>query len=108
MRALAGLVAACLPRGPVGLQRQLRRRSDIPSTIGPQSSLPESKGFRCDDPKGDIGVGRARASAPLTEPAGIDMVVAEAKVDGDALAVTYTMAGPISLGARAVRRPAPG
>ena len=33
----------------------------------------------------------------MTEPAGIDIVTAEAKVDGDVLAVTYTMNGPISL-----------
>ncbi len=63
-----------------------------PGTIGPQSSLAESTGFRCEDPKGDLGTA-VKGVGTGSEPAGIDMVVAEAKVDGDALAVTYEMAG---------------
>lgn len=65
---------------------------ETPSTIGPQSSLAESKGFRCVDPKGDLSIALTGVGT-LTEPAGVDMVVAEAKVDGDNLVVTYQMAG---------------
>jgi len=78
----------------VGCSTGTKDEATVPSTIGPSSNLPESNGFTCDDPTGDIGsdlkgVGTGR------EPAGIDIVTAEAHVDGDALAVTYTMAGPI-------------
>ncbi len=66
--------------------------SATPNTIGPQSSLAESKGFRCEDPKGDLG-SAIKGVGTVSEPAGIDIVVAEAKVDGTVLAVTYEMAG---------------
>ncbi len=70
--------------------------SSTPSTVGPGNTLPESTGFTCDDPKGDV-IDAAKQTELLTEPAGIDLVKAEAHVDGDALAVTFTTAGPISL-----------
>jgi hypothetical protein len=66
----------------------------VPSTLGPSSNLPESSGFTCTDPIGDIGSDLSGAGTK-SEPAGIDIVTAEAHVDGDVLAVTYTMAGPI-------------
>ena len=95
MRAVAGLVvaAACLV-----LLSACSGSSDkgaTPNTIGPHSSLPELKGFRCEDPTGDIG-GDVKSAGTLSQPAGIDIVVAEAKVDGNDLAVTYTMAGDVS------------
>ncbi|HEY5155731.1 MAG TPA: hypothetical protein VIJ47_13405, partial [Acidimicrobiales bacterium] len=52
----------------------------------------EATGFRCEDPKGDLG-SAIKGVGTGTEPAGIDMVVAEAKVDGGALVVTYEMVG---------------
>jgi len=64
----------------------------VPNTIGPQSSLAESKGFRCEDPKGDLGT-TVKGVGTGTEPAGIDMVVAEAKVDDKVMTVTYQMVG---------------
>ena len=69
--------------------------ADTPSTLGPQSTVPESSGYRCVDPKGDIG-SAVKGVGTLSEPAGIDILVAEAKVDGDSLVVTYKMAGDVS------------
>jgi hypothetical protein len=69
---------------------------NVPSTIGSDDTFPESKGLLCTDPTGDISTD-PKAVGTMTEPAGIDIVTAEAKVDGDVLAVTYTMNGPISL-----------
>ena len=93
MRALAGLVAAaaCLV-ALSGCSGSSGGGSDVPNTIGPQSSLAESKGFRCEDPKSDLG-SAVKGVGTASEPAGIDMVVAEAKVENDALVVTYQMAG---------------
>jgi hypothetical protein len=91
---IRGLVVAAGLTIAVGCSTGTKDEAAVPSTIGPSSNLPQSTGFTCDDPTGDIGsdlkgVGTGR------EPAGIDIVTAEAHVDGDALAVTYTMAGPI-------------
>jgi len=85
---LGGVLAACSSSGPSA--------SDVPSTLGPKSTVPESNGFTCNDPKGDV-IDSAKQTEPLTEPSGIDLITAEAHVDGDALAVSYTTAGPISL-----------
>ena len=66
----------------------------VPNTLGPSSNLPEATGFTCPDPTGDIG-SDLKAVGTRSDPAGIDIVTAAAQIDGDALAVTYTMAGPI-------------
>ncbi|MGZ4716910.1 MAG: hypothetical protein ACXWCB_09470 [Acidimicrobiales bacterium] len=85
---LGGVVAGCSSSGPSA--------GDVPSTVGPQSTVPESSGFTCNDPTGDV-VDAARQTEMLEDPSGIDLVTAEAHVDGDALAVSFTTAGPISL-----------
>ena len=88
--ALLGVVIAgcsCSSSGP---------DSSVPSTLGSGNTLPESNGFTCDDPKGDV-IDAAKQTELLSEPAGIDLVKVDAHVDGDALAVTFTTAGPISL-----------
>jgi len=84
---VGGVLAGCSSSGP---------DASVPSTVGAQSTLPESNGFTCDDPKGDV-IDAAKQTELLSEPAGIDLVQVDAHVDGDALAVTFTTAGPISL-----------
>lgn len=66
----------------------------VPSTVGPQSTLAESNGYSCTDPTGDIG-SQVQGVGTLSEPAGIDLVTAEAHVDGLNLNVKYTTVGPI-------------
>ncbi len=64
-------------------------------TAPSMAEVPEATGFICDDPTGDIG-SDVKAVGTLSSPAGIDIVTAEAHVDSDVLAVTYTMVGPIA------------
>jgi hypothetical protein len=79
-----------------GCSRGSGGQAAVPSTVGPSSNLPQSNGFTCTDPVGDIASGAdLKGVGTRSDPAGIDIVTAEAQVDGDALAVTYTMAGPI-------------
>jgi hypothetical protein len=90
----AALVVAGFLVLAVGCSGGTKDDEVVPSTLGPSSNLPESTGFTCTDPTGDIGSDLTGVGTK-TEPAGIDIVTAEAHVDGDVLAVTYTMAGPI-------------
>ena len=66
-----------------------------PSTLGSKSTLPESKGYTCSDPKGDISADTS-ANGTLTQPSGIDLLEASAHVEGDVLAVKFTTVGPIT------------
>lgn len=85
---LGGAAVGCSSDGPSA--------SDVPSTLGPKSTVPESTGFTCDDPKGDV-IDTSKQTEMLSEPAGIDLIKAEAHIEGDELAVSYTTAGPISM-----------
>jgi hypothetical protein len=69
--------------------------SDVPNTLD-QSTVPESQGFTCPDPTGDV-VDAAAQTVLLDEPAGIDLVQAEAHIDGDVLAVSFQTVGPVNL-----------
>jgi hypothetical protein len=91
-RGIGGLVAAMVVLALAACSSGSGPAANGPSTIGPQSTLPESSGYRCVDPKGDVG-SAIKGVGTLSEPAGIDILVAEAKVDGDSLVVTYQMAG---------------
>jgi len=72
-----------------------KKAAPVPSTIGPGSSLPESSGYTCIDPAGDIG-SQVEGQGSLSSPAGIDLTKAEAHVQGPDLVVTYTTVGPIA------------
>lgn len=85
---LGGVAVGCSSSGPSA--------GDVPSTLGPTDTVPESTGFTCNDPKGDV-IDSAKQTELLAEPAGIDLITAEAHIDGDVLAVSFTTAGPISL-----------
>ena len=89
---LAGVVAGLLVATGCSSSKQA---ASVPSTVGPQSTLPQSQGYTCDDPTGDIGKD-VTGVGTLTEPAGIDLVTAAAQVEGTNLVVTYTTAGPIA------------
>jgi len=68
---------------------------DIPSTLGPDPTINEANGVTCTDPAGDISTD-PKATGTMTQPAGVDILVAESKVDGDVLKVTYTLNGPVA------------
>ena len=91
-RCIVGLVLAGICLVPLAACGGSGDPGAVPATIGPQSSLAESKGFRCEDPKGDLGTA-VKGVGTGTEPAGIDMVVAEAKVGDQVMTVTYQMVG---------------
>src|SRR5512144_2011908 len=96
-RLLSTLLGVALLGGAaVGCSSSGSSASDVPSTLGPKSTVPESNGFTCDDPTKDV-IDAAKQTEMLSEPAGIDLVKAEAHVEGDELAVSFTTAGPISL-----------
>ena len=83
----AGLVAgACSPTN---------RSTSTSSTVGKQTTLAQTKGDTCHDPVGDISLD-PKAAGRLTKPAGIDIVEASSKVQGDVLAVHFTTNGPIA------------
>ncbi len=69
--------------------------SATPSTVGPQTTLSQTKGYVCHDPVGDISLD-PKAAGTLTQPAGIDITEASALVKGDVLAVSFTTNGPIA------------
>lgn len=53
-----------------------------------------AKGDECNDPQGDLS-DSVRGTGTLSEPAGIDLLRAEAKVEAELLNVSYTTAAPI-------------
>ncbi len=66
-----------------------------PTTRDPRQ--PASRGETCTDPVGDLSDdARTTAAGTLSEPAGIDLVEAATKVDGDALIVDITTNGTIA------------
>lgn len=58
---------------------------------------PATKGDVCDDPAGDLGTDAKVAGGTLSEPAGIDLVRAEAELTDTTLKVTYRTAGAVNL-----------
>lgn len=69
-----------------------------PSTPANNGTLaPTTKGDVCEDPRGDLGTDAKVAAGNLAEPAGIDLLRAEAALSDDSLRVTYTTAGPVNL-----------
>jgi hypothetical protein len=97
-RALVGVPLALLLVVLAACSSSKSNGESVPSTVGPQSTIPESNGFTCHDPVGDISkTVNPSVAGTLTEPAGIDLVLAEAHVDGQELAVSYTTNGPISM-----------
>jgi hypothetical protein len=61
----------------------------------PMPSVQPSTGDECIDPVGDL-TSDARSTGIGTEPAGVDLTAASAKVEGDQLAVQFTSAGPVT------------
>jgi hypothetical protein len=71
------------------------------STVTPPPNngtvAPTTRGDVCDDPTGDLGTDAKVAAGTLSEPAGIDLVRAEAELTDTSLKVTYRTAGPVNL-----------
>jgi hypothetical protein len=65
----------------------------------PPVVAPASTGDECIDPRGDLGED-VQAAGTLTEPAGIDLVVASADLTDDGLEVRFETAGPVALAPR--------
>lgn len=57
--------------------------------------VPSSDGDSCEDQVGDLSADARAQSGTGTEPAGIDIVAASTRLDGDDLVITFTTAGPI-------------
>src|SRR5690348_12318512 len=71
--------------------------STTPSLKIPQGTLRAStNGDKCDDPAGDMTDDPRAASGNLSEPAGIDLLHSEAKLDDTNLSVVIQTAGPIA------------
>jgi hypothetical protein len=62
----------------------------------PTVSIAETSGDSCSDPIGDLGTD-ATAEGVLTEPSGIDLVGAEAVLDGSGVEVVFVVAGDPAL-----------
>ena len=89
------LAAAVVALAAAGCSSGGTSAQGVPSTLGPQSTLPEMRGYTCPDPTGDLGT-KLTGTGTGTEPAGIDITTASAQVEGDELVVTFTMAGPVA------------
>jgi len=86
--ALTLLFAACSSSG---------KKGSAPTTLGSKSTLAESNGYDCPDPAGDIGTDTgANSVGKLSQPSGIDMTHASAKVEGDNLVVSFQTVGDIT------------
>ncbi len=77
--------------------------SPASSTVAPVDPMdaitPNTTGDGCDDPMGDIGAvaGETIEQGTMSEPAGIDIVRADAKVTDTTLDVEFEMAGPVEV-----------
>jgi hypothetical protein len=67
--------------------------SESPSA--PPATNPPNTGATCDDPTGDLSRVAGERGGNLSEPAGIDLTRAEARVTDTALRAAFTTAGPI-------------
>jgi hypothetical protein len=63
-------------------------------TTAPLGTVPSSTGDSCTDPAGDLDL-PVGVTADTPGLAGVDLVAAEAVVDGDRLDITFTTAGPV-------------
>ncbi|MCU0311473.1 MAG: hypothetical protein MUE36_11090 [Acidimicrobiales bacterium] len=72
--------------------------SDDGDAAAPSTSavVPSSSGDRCDDPTGDLDVPAGVPPEVLPALAGIDLVTAEATVEGEQLAVRFEVVGPVA------------
>ena len=61
----------------------------------PPATNPPNTGATCDDPTGDLSRVAGERGGNLTEPAGVDLTRAEARVTDTALRASFTTAGPI-------------
>jgi hypothetical protein len=57
---------------------------------------PPTDGARCTDPEGDISDSAQQVAGTLSEPAGVDLVAAEAVISDTDMTVTFTSAGSIA------------
>jgi hypothetical protein len=64
------------------------------STVTP-TPQPANTGATCDDPAGDLTPAGFQGTGSLRDPAGIDIVHAEARVTDTGLRVSFTTAGPV-------------
>jgi hypothetical protein len=80
------VAAACSPSSST---------SSSESTIGPQTTIQQSRGYTCIDPRGDISID-TKATGTRRDPAGIDLLRASANVEGSTLVVHFLTAGPIA------------
>lgn len=58
--------------------------------------VPSSSGDRCTDPIGDLDIPTGVDPALIPVLAGVDLVMGVAEVEGDVLAVEFSVAGPIA------------
>jgi len=86
--ALVGLSAACSNGADP---------ADAPPVTDAPVIIPaRTTGDVCIDPPGDLAKGALDVDGTLTEPAGIDLLRAEAALDGGALELTFDTVGPIA------------
>jgi hypothetical protein len=70
--------------------------SSTASTLGPQTTVSNTHGYTCVDPKGDISLDPKSSAGKLTSPAGIDILTASAHQVGSNLEVQLVTAAPIT------------
>lgn len=87
--AVVVAVSACSSGNDAAPSASTSAGSAPPQTLGARA-----QGDECQDPIGDLS-SDARGTENLSDPAGIDLVSAKAKVVGDNLEVTYVTNGPI-------------
>lgn len=68
----------------------------MPDDISTVTLPPPTDGARCTDPEGDLSDSAQVVAGSLTEPAGVDLLAAEADVSDTDMTVTFTTAGPIA------------
>lgn len=83
---ILAVAAACSPSTSTGSSG---------STIGPQTTIQQSRGYTCIDPRGDISID-TKATGTRRTPAGIDLLRASANIEGSTLVVHFLTAGPIA------------
>jgi hypothetical protein len=94
-RFAAIVLAGALTVSAVACSPRTNGRSS--TTVGQQTTLTGSKGYTCHDPKGDISTNPdPNVKGTLTQPSGIDILVASTLVTGDELQVKFQTAGPIA------------
>jgi hypothetical protein len=68
----------------------------MPEGISTVTLPPPTDGANCTDPKGDISDSAQQVAGTLSEPAGVDLVAAEAAISDTDMTITFTSAGPIA------------